>query len=563
MSEHIKLLTPLSDNLSEMPWNVYPRPQLKRNSFFCLNGKWDFCVNDGEVPQTFSREILVPFAPESVLSGVDEVFDESKTLWYKRIFLLPKGFLNERVILHFGAVDQTAVAFLNGQKIGEHTGGYEPFCFDITDYLKDENEIVVSVTDNLSNFILPYGKQCKKRGGMWYTSVSGIWQTVWIESVPNEYIKSLKIDVGLDYADITVNGVESGIITVQNIDYSFTDGKMHIDIENPHLWSPEDPYLYKFEVKTEKDSVESYFALRTLQTKEIDGIPRLCLNDKPYFFHGLLDQGYFSDGIFTPASPECYEDDILKMKSLGFNMLRKHIKSEPEQFYYDCDRLGMIVFQDMVNNGDYSFFRDTILPTIGFVKKNDKYIHKDKTTREQFENHMIETVTRLYNHPSICYWTVFNEGWGQFCGTEMYRKLKSIDNSRFVDTTSGWFISSESDVTSRHIYFKKLKSFKSDKPYVLSEFGGYSFKVKEHSFNQDKTYGYGKFKKREEFVSALCKLYKNEVIPLVKQGLCASVYTQVSDVEDETNGLLTYDRCILKIKPEEFEEISSELKESI
>ena len=330
---------------------------------------------------------------------------------------------------------------------------------------------------------------------------------------------------------------------------------------SPKFWSPEHPHLYYFTVQSGEDSVQSYFALRDLEIKEINGKSRLCLNGAPYFFHGLLDQGYYSDGIFTPAVPEEYAADIIKMKSLGFNMLRKHIKVEPEQFYYECDRLGMVVFQDMVNNGDYNFFRDTALPTVGFIKKCDKHIHRDEETRENFIREMEQTVLSLYNHPSVCYWTIFNEGWGQFSSDEMYHRLKSLDNTRFVDSTSGWFFSGESDVDSRHIYFKKLKLKVGKKPLVLSEFGGYVWKDNEHSFNQDKAYGYRQFGTREAFLKAVQDLYLDEVLPLVKNGLSAAVYTQVSDVEDETNGILTYDRRVQKILPKEFLNVSKRLIE--
>lgn len=557
----VRLYTKEGKSLSGQPWNVYPRPQLKRDSFLCLNGEWDFAVNE----RVYTHKILVPFAPESILSEVETTFSDHDTLWYKTEFSLPDGFVKERVILHFGAVDQKTEVLLNGTFIGRHVGGYLPFSFDITDFLDEKNVLEVSVKDTLDDFVLPYGKQCRKRGGMWYTPVTGIWQTVWLESVGRNYVKKLKIDVKENDVEIAVLGAESGTVTVKTPDgeraYSVIDSVAKIHVENPRFWSPEDPYLYHFSLDTGDDLVESYFALRTLDIREIDGIKRLCLNGKPYFFHGLLDQGYWSDGLFTPATPKGFEDDILEMKKLGFNMLRKHIKIEPEQFYYDCDRLGMVVFQDMVNNGRYSFFRDTALPTVFLKKLNDRLLHRDAETRNQFEISMYETVEHLYNHPSICYWTIFNEGWGQFCSSRMYHKLKSIDSTRFIDSASGWFSGGETDVDSRHVYFKKVRLKPSNKPLVLSEFGGYSYKPEGHVFNTENTYGYGKFENRKDFVSALRKLYLEEVIPHVEKGLCAAVYTQVSDVEDETNGLLSYDREILKVSTEEFLDISKKLTE--
>ena len=557
----VRLYTKEGENLSGQPWNVYPRPQLKRDSFLCLNGEWDFAVNE----RKYTSKILVPFAPESMLSGVETVFSDNDVLWYKTEFSLPEGFAKERVILHFGAVDQKAEVFLNGVFVGSHEGGYLPFSFDISEYLDEKNTLEVSVKDTLNDFVLPYGKQCRKRGGMWYTPVTGIWQTVWLESVSKNYIKGLKIDTKIDSATISVIGAKSGVITVKTpekeVIFSLENGVAKIKIDSPRNWTPEDPYLYFFTVDTGDDFVESYFALRTLEILEIDGIKRLCLNGKPYFFHGLLDQGYWSDGLFTPAVAKGFEDDILAMKKLGFNMLRKHIKIEPEQFYYDCDRLGMVVFQDMVNNGDYSFFRDTALPTVLLKKLDDRRLHKHEKTRKEFEKAMIETVNHLYNHPSICYWTIFNEGWGQFCSSEMYRKLREVDTSRFIDSASGWFSGGDTEVDSQHIYFKKVKMSPSKKPLVLSEFGGYSYKPEGHVFNTENTYGYGKFERREDFVLALRNLYLNEVIPHVEKGLCATVYTQVSDVEDETNGLLSYDRKVEKVLPEEFIDISKKLVE--
>ena len=334
-------------------------------------------------------------------------------------------------------------------------------------------------------------------------------------------------------------------------------------MEDPSYWSPEHPHLYRFSVTAGEDRVESYFALRTLTIERRGGKPRLCLNGKPYFFHGLLDQGYWSDGLYTPAAPEGYADDIRAMKALGFNMLRKHIKIEPEQFYYDCDRLGMIVFQDMVNCGEYHFLRDTILPTAGWKPLNDARLNRDQAARENFLKTMDETVRLLGNHPCICLWTIFNEGWGQFRADDAFRRLKALDGTRFVDSTSGWFARKLSDVESLHIYFKKLRTGKQDRPQFLSEFGGWSLKIPEHSFNLEKTYGYKKYEDRETFVHDLKALYLEEVLPLISRGLCATVYTQVSDVEDETNGLLTFDRKEAKVTPEEFRDISDRLCKAI
>lgn len=541
-------------NLPEIPWNVYPRPQLKRDSFFCLNGQWIISADN------FKGKITVPFCPESLLSGVNQELQGE--IIYIKEFSLPKDFIKDRVFLHFGAVDQITTVYLNDIKLGVNVGGYNHFSFEITDFIKENNILIVKVKDDLSSY-LPYGKQSKKRGGMWYTPVSGIWQTVWVESTPQKFIEDITVTTCETSAKITVKGINEGKVIFEDKTVPLEKGVAVYTPENLEKWSPENPKLYYFAVEGEGDRIESYLAFRTLETKIIDNIPRLCLNGEPYFFNGVLDQGYFSDGIYTPATEKGYEKDILLMKEAGFNTLRKHIKVEPEQFYYDCDRLGMVIFQDMVNNGDYSFLRDTALPTIGIQKLNDKNMHKDKKTRRHFIRAMKETVEQLKNHPSICLWTIFNEGWGQFDSNKMYDELKKLDSSRFIDSTSGWFRNKNTDVESLHIYFKKLKLTKSDKPIIISEFGGYALSLKDHVFNDEKEYGYKKFTDIESLDSAVCNLFENELLPLIKKGLCASVYTQVSDVEDETNGLVTYDRKVIKFSDklkEICDKIYSEIK---
>ena len=571
----VNLYTPEGEKfISErpaVPWNVYPRPHMQRESFFCLNGTWKIraikekkCLYDGE--------IIVPFVPESILSGVGEVFDDGVRLCYYKKFSLPEGFIKGRVLLHFGAVDQIAYVRLNGKELGSHRGGYHAFSFDITDCLADVNVLEVSVVDELDKKILPYGKQCRKRGGMWYTPISGIWQTVWLESVPEKYIREIRITTDQSGADVYLDGDGelSGMVELGNERFYIKDGHARVNVKQAHLWTPDDPYLYEIRVRVGADAVSSYFALRTLGTASVKGKNRLLLNGEPCFFHGLLDQGYFSDGIFLPADPSGYERDILEAKRLGFNMLRKHIKVEPEIFYYLCDKLGMVVFQDMVNNSDYSFLRDTALPTVGVKRLDDKKLHRNEASREAFIREMEETVRKLSFHPSVCYYTIFNEGWGQFDHASAYERLRSIDSSRVVDSVSGWFVPTasnelRSDVESIHVYFKeiKLSEFKTDKPWVISEFGGYSHKIEGHSFNLKQNYGYRTFADKEAFESALSELYMTQVLPLVREGVCACVYTQLADVEDETNGLMTYDRKVVKVSIEKMNEISKALSEAV
>lgn len=561
------LFTPAGEKLKGKPWNVYPRPLLQRDSFLCLNGAWDFAVTDSDdFPAQYPEQILVPFCPESLLSGIGRTIPKNGVLYYRTYFTLPDGFLKDRVLLHVGACDQFATIYVNGKEVTAHEGGYHPFSADITPYLQQKNELIIKAKDPLTPR-LPYGKQKEKRGGMWYTPVSGIWQTVWLESVPTVFVRELTVHTGETGAVICADGVTDGTVTVTTPDgdcvFPMQNGKATVNLANPRLWCPEDPYLYHFSLQTETDTVYSYFALRALTIETVNNVPRLCLNGKPYFFHGLLDQGYFSDGIYTPASPDCFEQEILTLKKLGFNTLRKHIKIEPQLFYYACDKLGMFVFQDMVNNGNYSFIRDTALPTIGLKKLSDNRLHRNPATRRAFLTGMEETVHLLYNHPSIVYWTIFNEGWGQFDSEDAYHLLKAIDPTRFIDTASGWFKGAKSDVESEHVYFKPFKFSPSPRPVVLSEFGGYSYKPEGHVFNEGNTYGYRFFEQREAFEQALLDLYKNEVIPTVEKGLCGAILTQVSDVEDETNGLLSYDRKVIKVSEQPFREIGETLQQQI
>ena len=539
------LYTPEGENLAGTPWEIYPRPQLKRNSYVNLNGIWDFAVSENSKIPSFEQQINVPFCPESLLSGLKMDIKPGSYLFYRRDFSLQKQ--AGRLLLHVGAADQISDIYVNQIHVCHHEGGYEAFTADITEAVKENNQLLIRVQDDLNDQTFPYGKQTLKRGGMWYTPVSGIWQTVWMEWVPEHYIEALDIQTDLTRALITTTPALDGKVFCLGKEYPLVHGKAVIVPEAPHLWSPEDPYLYDFIIETAEDRVESYFALRTIESKVIKGIPRLCLNRNPYFFHGLLDQGYWPDGIFTPAKPECYARDILEMKKLGFNTLRKHIKVEPEEFYYQCDKLGMVVFQDMVNNGDYNFLRDTALPTVGIQKLNDKKMHADAAARKRFLESMEATVKQLRNHPCILYWTIFNEGWGQFDSEPVYETLKAMEPNRIIDATSGWFRQEKSDVDSRHIYFTPWSTLKvSEKPLVLSEFGGYAYPVEGHLFNTGNSYGYKACKSEQHFRESVDKLYREKVIPAARKGLCAAIITQVSDVEDEINGFLTYDRKVNK-----------------
>ncbi len=548
-----KLCTPFETDLTDTPWQEYPRPSMRRDSYINLNGKWNFSVKNKGKTQNLGT-ILVPFPPESRISGIEREFSAEDTLIYERAFSLQGALSKNRLLLHFGAVDQYCRVFVNGHYVGEHEGGYIPFSFDVTEFIRDgENTLKVEANDPLDTE-LSYGKQTKKRGGMWYTPVSGIWQTVWMEQVCDSYIENIKITPAKDRVTIeVVGGADKSRLILEGVEYEF-EKSITVAPENAECWTPDNPKLYDFTVISGEDKIQSYFALREVKTEG----NKILVNGVPTFFHGLLDQGYFPDGIFLPATPEGFKNDILRVKKLGFNMLRKHIKIEPEIFYYYCDKYGMFVFQDLVNSGKYNFLIDTALPTIGLKRG---ITHKaSKRRREAFEKTSRETTELLYNHPSIVYYTLFNEGWGQYDAVRLYREMKALDKTRVWDATSGWFWTKESDVLSEHVYFKPLKLKNDGRPLVLSEFGGYSYKAEGHVFNRHNTYGYKFYKDIDEFRKGLLSLYTEQVIPMIeKEDLCAAVYTQVSDVEDETNGLFTYDRQVLKVKEEEMKEIASRI----
>ena len=557
------LTTPFEDNMGDVPWQEYPRPGMKRDSYLCLNGDWSLSINRAGEEHRVGT-IKVPFVPQSRLSGIGQTFEKNDVLIYRRTFTPPAGFVGERMLLHFGAVDQTCRIAFNGVRVGEHEGGYHPFTLDVTDAWREgENELVVEVSDPLDEE-LPFGKQRVKRGGMWYTPTSGIWQTVWMEAVPKAHIERIRIETTLTSATLTVTGGVAKKTLILHTEagdktYTFEGDTFTLTLDDVHRWTPDDPYLYRFTLTSGEDEVQSYFALRTVDIGEGKNGPVIRLNGSPMLFHGLLDQGYFPDGIYLPATPEGYRYDIQTMKSLGFNMLRKHIKIEPELFYYECDRLGMVVFQDMVNSGRYSFMIDTALPTIGFKKGMS---HKASPRRRAaFEKAAKETVELLYNHPSVCYYTIFNEGWGQYDADRMYRELKALDPSRVWDATSGWFFEKDSDVQSEHIYFRpvKLKS-NPERPVVLSEFGGYCYAAEGHLFNPDQSFGYRNFDSAPALTEGLEELYREQIVPALRTtNLCALVLTQVSDVEDEVNGMVTYDRRVVKPDAEKMRALAGEL----
>lgn len=574
---HYNLLSETGEEFIEekqMPWQEYPRPQMRRDKYCLLNGTWKCNGSD----------ILVPFAPQAPLSGYGKKVDDK--LVYEKTFVIPEDFNKERILVHFGAVDQIATVWLNGEKLGSHEGGYLPFSFDISKVVKREeaNQLKVEVIDTLSRDY-PYGKQTKKRGGMWYTPVSGIWQTVWLEEVADSYIEKVimtpdltGVDIELVFGgscgkankgfDVAVE-IEPGKVISRH--FEGKKGRLEIDgiIDEkgkPHaakLWTTETPYLYSISISCDEDKVDSYFALRTIAIENQNGVNRVVLNGKPIFMHAVLDQGYFCDGLFLPAKAEEYEKDILRMKELGYNMLRKHIKVEPEAFYYACDGLGMLVMQDMVNNGGYSFIFDTALPTFGFKTRNDAKGRIEGNCKEFFKQHTKETIEHLYNHPSIVAYTIFNEGWGQFNSDEMYDYVKELDPTRLADSTSGWFAQKKNDFDSEHIYFKVIPLEPKERPLFVSECGGYTMAVDGHFYSKYAQYGYGASDTKEALTKDILYMYENMILPYVKDGVCGCVYTQLSDVEDEINGLYTYDRKVCKVVKEDMLAMAEKLQEQL
>ncbi len=522
----------------------YPRPLLKRDSFFSLCGIWKLNGND----------IEIPFPPESDLSGYK---GDLNTLEYTRTFSLPDSFQreNEKLLLNFGAVDQICDVYLNDVFLLHHEGGYLPFSIDITDAIRKDNILRVSASDDLDHFY-PYGKQTKKPSGMWYTPVSGIWQSVWIESYDRNGIDGLSINTGKDILNLQIESDSDFFeIEIGEDRYTFNQKDISLKIDNPHLWSIDDPYLYPLKIKTGKDEVESYFALREI--KVINN--KIYLNDEPLFINGLLDQGYFEKGIFLPEKPEDYRQDILNMKELGFNCLRKHIKVEPEAFYYYCDREGMLVIQDMVNSGAYSFFIDTVLPTIRISRINKPL--RDQKRYDFFIEHSIQTIRHLKSHPCIIGYTIYNEGWGQQAASRTYEILKKEDPERLFDSTSGWFFDDKSDFDSYHVYFRNEILKKGKRPLLLSECGGFIRDISDHKSEKGSAWGYGKTGSEEELTDKIIEMHNKMIIPSIRNGLIGYIYTQVSDVEGEINGLYTYDRKICKVNKEKLLEANRRLQE--
>lgn len=564
-----------ADSITAIPLSEYPRPQMERNddSWQCLNGKWNYAfTRDDKAPEKYDGEILVPFSPECEASGVMRTLTPSQTLWYsRRVTAEKKG---GRILLHFGAVDQTAEVYVNGEKVGSHVGGYTPFSFDITDYVNSsEFVLTVKVTDVSDTASHSRGKQKFRRGGIWYTPQSGIWQTVWLEYVPKDYVKSLLITPLFDSAELELTvQCESGDLPCRIFIDSRTveataNSAIRIPMPDFIPWDCDNPHLYPFTVEMGEDRVESYAAMRKIEiAADEKGIKRLFLNNRPLFHNGLLDQGYWPESLYTPPTEEAIIFDIETAKRMGYNMLRKHIKIEPLRWYYHCDRLGMLVWQDMINGGGkYKFMTiSTPLVTKRHIKDSNykAFARTDAEGRAQYYRELEEMIVHLRSCPCIVLWVPFNEGWGQFDAARACELITKLDQTRPIDHASGWHDQKIGQIKSLHVYFTKYK-FAPDKlgrAVVLSEFGGYNQRIEGHSFNS-RDFGYRKFASKEALSLAYRRLFEREIIPAARMGLCASVYTQLTDVEDEVNGILTYDRAIVKIDEESAREIAQTLKE--
>lgn len=571
------LMTPWGEHLDEnCILTEYPRPQMRRNSYLNLNGRWEYAITDSdESPRRWDGTILVPFSPESALSGVGRSLQPGQTLWYRREVILPQGFIpaDGRLLLHFGAVDQEAAVYWNGRLLGRHMGGYNAFTLDATDALGPCNSLVVRVHDDTDASFHSRGKQKTRRGGIWYTPQSGIWQTVWMEAVPRHYIESLRIVPLFDQSAVEVMVRCSQPLqceaTVDGRTVPFTSGEpARIPMPDFRAWSPEDPYLYDLSVTLGEDRVESYFGMRKMEVRaDRGGVKRLFLNGEPYFQSGLLDQGYWPDGLYTAPSDEALIYDIQTAKAMGFNLLRKHIKVEPMRWYYHCDRLGMMVWQDMPSGGGKYRFSTITLPLVTGIHRRDNhyraFARASSQGRGEYMDELEEMVGQLFNAPSVVLWVPFNEGWGQFDSTLVMERLRALDPTRPVDPASGWHDQGAGELRSLHVYFKPFR-FRRDRrgrALALSEFGGYNLRVDDHCFNQ-KDYGYRRLPDAAALWRDFSRLYEREVLPAVPRGLCASVYTQLSDVEDELNGLMTYDRRVVKLDADEVRELNERLKEA-
>lgn len=548
----------------------YPRPQMKRKEWLNLNGMWEYAIRPEEekAPEQYGGYILVPFPVESALSGVKKSVGKENRLWYRRTFTIPKNWSKKRVLLNFEAVDWETTVWINGRQMGTHRGGYDPFTLDITDALKKrgKQEVILSVWDPINAGTQPRGKQVRDPHGIWYTSVTGIWRTVWLEPVEQTHIESLKIIPDIDTSkvhvtvqcpdkvlgyqvELVVSGEESTEIKGKGM----VDQKISMTLQDPKLWSPDSPYLYDLKVllkdnqDREIDRIESYFGMRKISVeKDEAGINRIFLNNQAQFMIGPLDQGWWPDGLYAAPTDEALRYDLEVTKQLGMNMLRKHVKIEPRRFYYWCDKLGVLVWQDMPNGDSH-------------IGREGKDIERSPESAGQFEVELNRMIDSLCNHPSIVMWVPFNEGWGQYDTARIAEWIKQLDPTRLVNNASGWADRGVGDVHDIHSYpGPDAPANEPNRAAVLGEFGGLGLSIKEHTWQDEKNWGYRSFENTEELTQAYQELIQKLKV-LVEGGLSAAVYTQTTDVEIEVNGLMTYDRTIIKMDPERVANLNEEL----
>ena len=557
----------------------YPRPMMVRPDWQNLNGLWQYAITPkGEkAPENYDGDILVPFCIESALSGVQKEVGADNALWYSKSFSVPNKWKNGRVLLHFGAVDWMTDVWVNDVKVGSHTGGYAPFTFDITQALQSkDNEIVMRVWDPTDVSYIPRGKQVRKPSGIWYTSVTGIWQTVWLESVPDDYIQSVvstpdlekaTVKVDVDFTNLTNNDLYQVDVLYEGkvVATGKSINGQPVEVNMPEdflLWTPDHPFLYDLSIKVFRkgkqiDAVDSYFAMRSFGTQRDDnGIVRLTLNGKSIFQIGPLDQGWWPDGLYTAPTDEALAYDVQKTKDFGFNMIRKHVKVEPARWYYHCDRLGMIVWQDMPS-GD----RGPGWNTTEYFKGSESV--RSLESEENYKKEWTEIITALKSQPCIGAWVPFNESWGQFKTVEIVEMTKKLDPTRLVNPASGGNFYLTGDILDLHHYpDPKMVLYDPTRATVLGEYGGIGRKVEGHTWVKDQGWGYVEFDTEEKVTDTYVE-YANKLYNMIPQGFSAAVYTQTTDVEVELNGLMTYDRKVIKLNEKRLLEINRKISHAL